>query len=255
MHIIGLRSQDSLTYQLSKNTDLPILISGISLSTYAFFKSSAVEKPTTEQLNSWNRDEVPSWERSATYNWSERASDWSDVAQITATALPLLLFTSGKVRSEGDRVALMYVETFLVNQGLVSSIKSTVLRKRPYVYNDEVNYELKYRKPIFYSFVSGHTATAASMSFFTAKVYADFFPDSPYKKYIWMGACLLPAITGYLRYEGGRHFPSDVIAGYGVGVLTGYLIPHLHKRINRKGIKQSLVNLQGGIGWKIAVQL
>lgn len=254
MQITCSLCQDSLVYKINNKIDLPILISGISLSSYALFKSSAVEKPTTGQLNVWTRDEVPSWERSATYKWNETASVWSDVGQVTAAALPLLLFTSDKIRNESQSVSLMYLETFLINQGLISSLKSTILRKRPYVYNEEVNYELKYRKTVFYSFVSGHTATAAAMSFFTAKVYADFFPESPFKKFVWMGAGLLPAVTGYLRYEAGRHFPSDVLVGYGIGVLSGYFIPELHKRIKGKNMSHSLIGLQGGIGWRMMLE-
>lgn len=251
----GLRSQDSLIYRLSNKVDIPILISGLASSSFAIYKIDGVEKPTTDQILSWTREEVSAWEKPATYKWNEKAATWSDIGQVTSIALPLLLFTSDKIRSESQSVALMWFETLLINQGLVSSIKSTVLRKRPYVYNEEVNYELKYRKTVFYSFASGHTAASASMSFFTAKVYADFFPNSPYKKYVWMGACLIPAITGYLRYESGAHFLTDVIAGYGVGVLSGYLIPELHKHTKGKNISHSLVGLYGGFGWRTIIDL
>jgi membrane-associated phospholipid phosphatase len=249
-----LNSQDTIVYQVSKKTDLPILLTGTATGIYSFFKSSAVEKPTTEQLVARTRNDVPSFDRSATYNWNEQAADWSDITQVVSLALPVLLFTSDKIRNEKSSVVLMYVETFLVNQGLVSAIKSTVLRKRPYVYNEDVDFEIKYRKPVFYSFVSGHCAASAAMSFFTAKVYADFYPDSPYKKYVWIGASILPAVTGFLRYESGRHFPTDVIAGYGLGVLSGYLIPALHKKTHGEHMSLTLIGIQEGIGCQMTVQ-
>ena len=47
---------------------------------------------------------------------------------------------------------------------------------------------------------------------------------------MWSGAFLIPATTAYLRVKAGRHFPTDVIAGYATGAIVGYLIPHLHKK-------------------------
>ena len=40
---------------------------------------------------------------------------------------------------------------------------------------------------------------------------------------------MLPAVTGYLRFKAGKHFPTDIIVGYGVGATIGYLVPELHK--------------------------
>jgi membrane-associated phospholipid phosphatase len=230
--------------------DIPIIASGLALNSYALFKSVAVDQPNTDQLRSWNRQDVSSWERSATYNWNESAADWSDIGQVTGTVAPLLLLASDRIRGDAGKVGLMYLETFMINQGIIASLKATVLRKRPFVYNEDVNYELKYRKTVFFSFASGHTAASASMSFFTAKVYGEYYPDSPYKKYIWMGAALVPAVTGYLRYEAGKHFLTDVIAGYGIGFLVGYFIPELHSYSPKHNFSHGIAALNGGIGWR-----
>jgi membrane-associated phospholipid phosphatase len=36
-------------------------------------------------------------------------------------------------------------------------------------------------------------------------------------------------MMGWLRVRGGRHFPTDVLAGLLVGGTVGWLVPHLHQ--------------------------
>lgn len=83
--------------------------------------------------------------------------------------------------------------------------------------------------------------TAAS-TFFMAKVYSDYFPDSKYKPVVWTLAATIPAVTGYLRVRGGRHYPTDVLAGYALGATIGILVPHWHRRKN----KDSRLSFYGG---------
>jgi membrane-associated phospholipid phosphatase len=72
---------------------------------------------------------------------------------------------------------------------------------------------------------------SASASFFTAKVYCDYHPELGNRKYLFYSLALIPpVVTGFFRYKGLKHFPSDVITGLVVGASTGILIPHLHKR-------------------------
>jgi len=58
-------------------------------------------------------------------------------------------------------------------------------------------------------------------------VYHDLNPNSDFDPVIWTTAALIPAITGYLRVKGGKHFPTDVVVGYVVGALVGILVPRL----------------------------
>ncbi len=47
---------------------------------------------------------------------------------------------------------------------------------------------------------------------------------------LWSFSAYIPALTGYFRVKAGKHFTTDVMAGYAVGAFTGWLIPHLHKK-------------------------
>lgn len=50
-----------------------------------------------------------------------------------------------------------------------------------------------------------------------------------WKVVAWAGAAVIPGTIGYWRYTSGKHFPSDILAGYLVWAGTGILIPYLHK--------------------------
>jgi len=88
------------------------------------------------------------------------------------------------------------------------------------------------------SFFSGHTSATATATFFTAKIWSDYNPESKWKPVVWTAAAAVPAVAGYLRVKAGKHYVSDVVTGYAVGALVGYFVPHLHKI--KKGEKRKL---------------
>jgi membrane-associated phospholipid phosphatase len=97
------------------------------------------------------------------------------------------------------------------------------------------------------SFFSGHTSVTATATFFVAKVYQDFNPNSPGLPYIWAGAITLPAAVGALRIEAGQHFLTDVLLGYVIGASVGYFVPELHKKRN-KSLSLTPINSLNFIG-------
>ncbi len=79
------------------------------------------------------------------------------------------------------------------------------------------------------SFFSGHASNTAAMSFFTAQTLVQNRPDMQNKGLVWATAATLPALTALWRVKAGKHFPTDVIVGYGIGALIGVLVPNLHR--------------------------
>jgi len=57
----------------------------------------------------------------------------------------------------------------------------------------------------------------------------DYYPDSKWKPYVWTFSLLAASTVGYMRYESGSHFPSDILVGAVVGGAVGYVVPLLHK--------------------------
>ncbi|MFT6337530.1 MAG: membrane-associated phospholipid phosphatase [Saprospiraceae bacterium] len=179
-------------------------------------------------------------------NFSSQAGRISDHFKNGALVAPLALFLSGQARENAKEILVMYAEIISLNGGITSFTKGTFGKYRPYAYNPEVDIEIKLQSTTRRSFFSGHTSHVASLSFFTATVFDDLYPNSDFKYLIWAGAVVAPAITGYMRIKAGQHFSTDVIVGYGVGALVGYFIPELHKITQSTGV--NIIGAEGGLG-------
>ena len=68
------------------------------------------------------------------------------------------------------------------------------------------------------------------MLFLSAKMYHDYNPDSKLRPYFWAGAGLGTIAMGYLRYDAGRHWTTDVIVGGALGAAIGILVPESFKK-------------------------
>lgn len=173
---------------------------------------------------------VSRFDRIATTFSSGAAAKTSDYTQYVGKMLPLVLLGGLKTRQDIGKIALLYGEVMLINLGLTDIIKSVALRPRPYVFAEDIDPATVLSRSDRASFLSGHTSGTAAGTFFFAKVFSDYYPGSKLKPYVWATAVALPVLTGYLRVRGGRHYPTDVIAGYALGATVGYLVPALHKK-------------------------
>jgi membrane-associated phospholipid phosphatase len=142
---------------------------------------------------------------------------------------PMALLTSDKVRDDFGTFSVMYLENLLLSFAAVHTTKIISKRNRPYMYNKNVPLKYKSNSSSRLSFFSGHTTHAFSSAVFLSTIYAEYYPDSKWKPYIWGISLLSASITGYLRYASGNHFPTDIIMGAVVGSAIGYLIPLIHK--------------------------
>jgi membrane-associated phospholipid phosphatase len=169
-----------------------------------------------------------------------------------AIVLPVLTMLDHNIRQDWLDVALMYAETqIIVNNIYIYSPLGPAFqnRFRPVVYYEAfANTNVRTEGSTRNSFYSGHTASAASASFFAAKVFCDYHPELGWKKYLFYGAAAIPPlIVGYLRMKALTHFPSDVLVGCGVGALCGILIPEIH-RIKIENVSLGLYPSYEGMG-------
>ena len=194
------------------NPDLTagILSAGIVMNTYYIIEEPNQPRLYTGKIFTLDRNEVPSWERDATFNWNESAGRVSDYLQGLSILTPALLMLSPDTRKDAHKIGMMLAETIILNQGITGILKIHTDRKRPFVYFEEAPIGLKYRRQALYSFPSAHTSASAAATFFTASIFSKYFPDSKWKKWMWIGASVLPAAVGILRYEAGRHFLTDI---------------------------------------------
>ena len=221
-------------YSLNTKNEIYWLSSGISILGLGYGLGTATKPLTADEILNLNPNDVNSFDRFATTNYDlgiQRLSDGFLYSSF-AGAIPFLF--DKKVRKDVITLGIIYTEAATITAGTTLLTKYITERNRPFVYNTNADLDEKLRRQARHSFFSGHTSIAAMNTFFIAKVFSDYHPDSKYKPLVWAGAVLIPAATGYARVEGGKHFPTDVIAGYAVGALAGYFVPHFHKKKNQK---------------------
>ena len=182
----------------------------------------------------FKRSSINLFDRSATYNNSLPAKKWSDVMMEGSHLLPALILIPKKTRKDAGNLLLLFSEVYFITAGLTAITKSITLRPRPYVFDNNIDLGAKMSRNARFAFFSGHTSITAANCFVTAKIFSDYFPDSKWKPVIWGLAAAIPAVVAYNRVAAGKHYPSDVIAGYAVGATLGILIPELHKNLGSK---------------------
>ncbi|AEH02241.1 phosphatase PAP2 family protein [Lacinutrix sp. 5H-3-7-4] len=187
---------------------------------------------TTQEIEDFRarQDDINFIDKWAVGNYSENASNLSDIPFYLSFAAPMVMMFDDEANDHSGQLFGIYIESLATTSTLFTIAAGLSNRARPYVYNESTPLNKINRTTATRSFYSGHVAATTTATFFTAKVFQDFNPDSPAIPYIWAGAIVLPAAVGYLRIEAGQHFLTDVALGYALGALAGYYIPELHKK-------------------------
>lgn len=130
-------------------------------------------------------------------------------AGIIWIMLAVVLLILPKTRKTGIIVAAaLLMDLILCNLIL----KNLVARVRPYDVNTAIAILIK--KPLDFSFPSGHTAAsfAAMTALFLAKM-----------KKAWIAALVLAVLIAFSRLYFYVHYPTDVLGGAVVGILSGII--------------------------------
>ncbi|QMU31315.1 phosphatase PAP2 family protein [Adhaeribacter radiodurans] len=228
-------SQAQSPYKTSFKVDAPIVGGGVAISGLGLYLISNKHGLEPNEIANLTKADVNAFDRFTAGNYSESANNFSDVPLYTSFALPLALIIDKKAFQNGPQILLLYTETMAVTGSIYAMTAGLVYRKRPLVYGTEAPLRTRTTKNANNSFFAGHVAATASATFFVAKVFSDFNPDSRLRPVVWGVAAALPASVSYLRLKAGKHFLSDVLLGYGIGTTVGILVPHLHKKNNQSG--------------------
>ena len=134
--------------------------------------------------------------------------------------LAVVLLILPKTRKTGIIVAAaLLMDLILCNLIL----KNLVARVRPYDVNTAIAILIK--KPLDFSFPSGHTAAsfAAMTALFLAKM-----------KKAWIAALVLAVLIAFSRLYFYVHYPTDVLGGAVVGILSGIIGYAIVEKIDKR---------------------
>lgn len=240
-YLLFIPSLAQSPYQLRIGRELAIFGVGAATGVSALVLEQQVIPLTTGDISALNRADINTFDRRATYRLSTTADQVSDVTLAGGIAgLGLLTVGTESMRQDVATVAVMYLETVLLANGVQRSVKNIVQRTRPFVYNPDAPLADKVERKARQSFFSGHATNSFTTAVFTGEVFRHYFPDSKLKPVVWIGSLGLATATAVLRYEGGLHYPTDLLAGAAFGSLVGWGIPKLHQVKNRSELGRRL---------------
>ncbi|MBN1398016.1 MAG: phosphatase PAP2 family protein [Bacteroidetes bacterium] len=216
-------------YRISREKDGYIFGAGITSAAGGYILYRSVSPPAPADIEKLSRSSISRFDRSAADHYSRRIDNSSDILAGTIALFPFALLADKTVRDDWLTISIMYVEVWSFIGAASFLSKGGIERYRPYVYNPGAPLDKKIIADAKMSFLSNHTMTVFAFAVFTSTVYNDYYPNSELRPYIWAGSLIAAGITGYLRYQSGMHFPTDIIAGAAVGSLIGYAIPWLHR--------------------------
>ena len=175
-----------------------------------------------------NINDVNRIDRVACAQWSPNAAKVSDGLALSAGLMYSYFLFHPETRKESINIGGVAFQSLLLSQSLSNAFKLTC-RNRPYLYNQSVRIEEKRKADARMSFFSAHTSTVSSLCFSFAFAHNVYHPKSN-QTGIWIGAITIPAIEGFLRVKAGKHYPSDVITGYLIGLGSSFIMHYLHKK-------------------------
>jgi len=224
-------AQSTSPYRLVTYREWGLSLAGAGLVFAGLAVQSHQQPLTLAEIEALDPNDVSSFDRSATEQWSTGADLASDVLVMTLMASPMALAIAETGNKNGLTLGIMYAETVLLNNGVTQLLKGATDRTRPFAYNDdpEIPEDKKQQPNTRRSFPSGHTANAFAAAVFLGTTYSKLHPESSARKWVWAGSLTAATAVGYFRYRAGKHFPTDIITGAVIGASFGYLVPKLHE--------------------------
>ena len=162
----------------------------------------------------------------------------SSIGGETISLLVLLVVLFCYSKEAGKRCGF----TILTSSMLFPMIKNIVLRVRPYMaHQDRVKALMKVEADADlndivqqgYSFPSGHSASAAATYVSIAREVR--------KKWMWIIAVVIPLLIGLSRFAVGVHYPTDVLAGWAVGLLAVGFCVLLEKKVRKEWVRYAIL--------------
>ncbi|MFZ1617261.1 MAG: phosphatase PAP2 family protein [Flavobacteriales bacterium] len=215
-------------YTFTTGRELAITLPGL-----AFQGASYLVRPDVAGLwlkaQATDRSDIRAFDRPASFNWNTTAARTSDLLLVAGIGGALTMALIDRPTPGMGAPLAIIGETGMLTVGLTELVKNVAHRARPYAYNPEVPDNVRMAADAYTSFWSGHTATTAAMTFACAQLVQQSDASRTAKTITWSAAVAWPMAVGFYRVKAGKHFPTDVIAGYVIGAGIGLAVPYLHQ--------------------------
>ncbi len=174
---------------------------------------------------------------------------------IASMAMPVTLLFPKQYRSQWLTYGVLYGQSLSLAYVFKESLKTSILRYRPYAYYYDTPTKMLQNPKVKNSFPSGHTTLAfQSATFITTVAILEDFP-TPWKYGLIGGSMSLAIGTAVLRVTSGAHYITDVIAGAALGSVAGITIPLFHQKTTKEnplslGIVPSSLGVSVGVSYQ-----
>ena len=148
----------------------------------------------------------------------------SNSAPIIAPLIPIFIILFGIVKKEKRiwSIGLWIGAPYLLSVIISNILKYTIARPRPFISYPIIQ---KLSPGGSGSFPSGHTSDAFSI----AMILSLLFP----RKMVVIPIFLWAILVGYSRMDLGVHYPSDVIGGAIIGVISSLFCFRFYKKMKK----------------------
>jgi hypothetical protein len=170
-------------------------------------------------------------------NWAVNASNTISAAALSLPIVDYIAFKQGDFSSEEYLSHwVMLSQVLFWNSSLNLFIRSSSLWARPEAFHEKSPNK---NKDALGSFYSGHASTAFAMASYWSWIHEKMNPNKSSHILFNTSLYLVASSISVLRVVGGKHYPTDVLAGAIIGGFIGWFVPWLHWNE-----KQSLLKLQ-----------
>lgn len=169
-------------------------------------------------------------DRSLMFSYSEPLDAASDYTQYAAFLTPSV-FALAAPTEDWLGIGAMYAGSALMSFATGTLLKAVIERERPYMYFDDPPAAAIADGDYIDSFPSRHSIMAFTGAAFTATLFKERYPDSPYRVPAVIAAYVLAGVTAGLRVGSGSHFLTDVAGGAAIGTFFGFIVPYASSRL------------------------
>ncbi len=157
--------------------------------------------------------------------------------EIGMMLLVLILYFCWK-KDIGKRAAL----TVAALNCWLPMLKSAVMRHRPYMeHPDRVKGVADVGNSASLDDVAAHGYSFPSMHSASASALLIPLANEVKKRWLWITACIIVLLVGISRAITGMHYPTDILAGWALGLVGAGIVLLLEKKVKNEQVRHLIL--------------